>query len=82
MDNSAGSSNNSFDPETLKVKEVAYIEVERRIPVAVQVGTRVTTYKVQAIDPPVPLQIPPAVQAAFDNQTQQMQAAVRRIVPP
>jgi hypothetical protein len=70
------------DPETLKIKAVAYIEVERRIPVALELGNEVTTYKVESINPPVPLTIPPQVIAAIDNQNHQLQATARKAVHP
>jgi hypothetical protein len=71
-----------IDPETLKIKAVAYIDLDRRVPVALQMGDVITTYKIEAIDPPVPLQLPPQVQAAFDNHNQQLAASVRKTVRP
>jgi hypothetical protein len=68
------------DPESLKIKAVACVEVERRVPVVLQLGNEVTTYKFEPIDPPVPLNLPVDVQAEMAARNQQARAAVRK--PP
>lgn len=66
------------DIEAMRISATAWIEVESRLPVAIQVGDEVVTYKFEPLSTDQPLTLPEAIQTALSNKQQQLQQATSR----
>lgn len=71
-----------IDPSTYEVDAVACIDFETRLPIALQVGKVVTTYKYQALPPDYTLSLPNEIASAMQTREKQVQATSRRPVLP
>ncbi|GEM_PF-2928288 len=77
-----GVKRSALDPEKLKVIAVAEIDLEARLPIALQLGKVVTTYKYETLAPTYTLTLPTEIQAVLEARNQQLQAATRKPVRP
>jgi hypothetical protein len=77
-----GKESTAVDPESVKVDAVAVIDLERRLPIALQLGKVVTTYKYEALPTDYTLTLPADVAAAMQTRGQEVQAATRRPAQP
>jgi hypothetical protein len=73
-----GSKSENLDPEKLKMNAVACIDLESRLPMALQVGNNVTTYKYEALPPSYVLELPANVAATIQATSQRVAATVRK----
>lgn len=82
VEEASGSSQPELSADTLKENAVACIDLESRLPMALQVGKVVTTYKYEALPPAYALNLPADIAAAIQARGQQIQAVMRRPVQP
>lgn len=71
-----------INPENLKMVAVACIDLESRLPMALQMDNVVTTYKYEALPLDYPLVIPAEFASAMQACAQQMQASIRKPALP
>lgn len=72
----------TVNPESLRMTAVACIDLESRVPMGLQMGQVVTTYKYEALPSGYALALPPEIASAMQANAQQMQATTLRPVRP
>jgi hypothetical protein len=77
-----GDQDSAVDPANIKMDAVASIDVESRLPMSLQMGHTVTTYKYDPLPADYALALPPEVTSAIEARGQQIQASTRKPVRP
>lgn len=77
-----GDQDSTVDPANIKLDAAASIDVESRLPMSLQMGHTVTTYKYEPLPADYNLALPPEVTSAIETRGQQIQASTRKPVRP
>jgi len=77
-----GSQDAGPDPESLKMDARAYIDLESRLPIMLQMGKETTVYKYDPLPQTYTINLPPEIITAIAARSQEIQASERKPVRP